>query len=369
MLRVLPPLVRYAPRASMAAAGTVVKPLLRMQPRWLQPNPSTAVRRLSSRPPPEQREEEKKASQKILEPRPNQVSAKSSVRHVFEESQSSGGGDPNPGGGLKHDIGIVKDSFRLSKVPRESHILGLAGTLPYMATSLSTVFLAWDLNKEIPTGNVLYDAVFINHDTARYLLDLIEPIQLGYGAIIISFLGAIHWGLEYAEKAPERHRTRFRYGMGVVASAVAWPTLFMPFEYALTAQFMAFIALYFADSRAAARGWAPSWYGMYRFLLTAMVGFAILISLVVRASISQHARLSTQGLSSTMTAPGIADHSTNWAKLEAEEKARIKKEKEKKEREQMRAEKPEDEKNSTKEDAKNSKQKDKRQQNKDAAKE
>jgi hypothetical protein len=62
-----------------------------------------------------------------------------------------------------------------------------------MATSLSTVFLAWDLGKELPTGNSLYDAVFINHDTAQRLLDLLQPIQLGYGAVIISFLGAIHW--------------------------------------------------------------------------------------------------------------------------------------------------------------------------------
>ena len=33
----------------------------------------------------------------------------------------------------------------------------------------------------------------MNHDTAQYLLSVIEPLQLGYGAIIISFLGAIHW--------------------------------------------------------------------------------------------------------------------------------------------------------------------------------
>lgn len=88
---------------------------------------------------------------------------------------------------------IVRDTFRLSRVPRESHILGLAGTLPYLATSLSTVFLAWDLNKELPTGNAFYDAIFVNHETAQYLLSVIEPLQLGYGAVIISFLGAIHW--------------------------------------------------------------------------------------------------------------------------------------------------------------------------------
>jgi hypothetical protein len=87
----------------------------------------------------------------------------------------------------------VKDTFTFTDVPRESRILGLAGTLPYLGTSLSTVFLAWDLNKNIPSGNAFYDAIMIDHETAKHLLSVVEPIQLGYGAVIISFLGAIHW--------------------------------------------------------------------------------------------------------------------------------------------------------------------------------
>lgn len=78
-------------------------------------------------------------------------------------------------------------------MPREPRILGLAGTLPYPATSLSTLFLAWDLSKELPTGNALYDAIFVSHETAQSLLSVIEPLQLGYGAVIISFIGATHW--------------------------------------------------------------------------------------------------------------------------------------------------------------------------------
>lgn len=237
-------------------------------------------------------------------------------------------------GELKHDINIVKDTFRFKSVPRESHILGLAGTLPYMGTSLSTVFLAWDLNKEWPTGNAFYDTIFVDHETAKYLLSIIEPLQLGYGAVIISFLGAIHWGLEYAEKEPLRERTRFRYGMGLAASIIAWPTLFLPVEYALTTQFMAFVALYFADSRAATRGWAPQWYGTYRFLLTAMVGLAIFISLVGRAKIGQGDSLSGHGLSDNFSRSGIADTKTNWTKLEEEEKERVKREKKKKAKEE-----------------------------------
>ncbi|KAL5610901.1 hypothetical protein FOBRF1_007018 [Fusarium oxysporum] len=277
------------------------------------------------------RKREREAQQENLKSNPSKVSTQSSVRHVVEESQPPNNADHEMAGDLKHDIDIIKDAFRFKSVPRESHILGLAGTLPYLGTSLSTLFLSWDLNKQWPTGNSFYDTIFVDHETAKCLLSVIEPIQLGYGAVIISFLGAIHWGLEYAEKQPLRERTLFRYGMGLASSIIAWPTLFLPVEYALTTQFMAFVALYFADSRAATRGWAPHWYGTYRFLLTAMVGLAIFLSLVGRANIKRGETLSSQGLSNRMRATGLADHKTNWAKLEQDEKERLRKEKKKKE--------------------------------------
>ncbi|KAG9503302.1 hypothetical protein J7337_006145 [Fusarium musae] len=293
-------------------------------------------------PPPKQPidiEAERKRGQELLQSNPSVVSSKSSVANAASTAQGSKSADQDMTNELKHDIDVVKDTFTFTDVPRESSILGLAGTLPYLGTSLSTVFLAWDLNKPIPTGNTFYDAIMIDHETAKYLLSVIEPLQLGYGAVIISFLGAIHWGLEYAEKQPLRERTRFRYGMGLAASIVAWPTLMLPVEYALTSQFMAFVALYFADSRAATKGWAPRWYGSYRFLLTAMVGFAIFISLIGRAKIKQGDAITAKGLSDNFARSGIADHSTNWEKLEAEEKARRRKQKEEEEKKAKEEEK------------------------------
>ncbi|PCD34824.1 hypothetical protein AU210_007419 [Fusarium oxysporum f. sp. radicis-cucumerinum] len=279
---------QFLPRASIA-------PLLRQQ-RAAYSSKSDE----ENPPPPKQPidiEAERKRGQELLQSNPSVVSSKSSVANAASTAQGSKSADQDMTSELKHDIDVVKDTFTFTDVPRESSILGLAGTLPYLGTSLSTVFLAWDLNKPIPTGNSFYDAIMIDHETAKYLLSALEPIQLGYGAVIISFLGAIHWGLEYAEKQPLRERTRFRYGMGLAASIVAWPTLMLPVEYALTSQFMAFVALYFADSRAATKGWAPRWYGSYRFLLTAMVGFAIFISLIGRAKIKQGDAITAKGLS------------------------------------------------------------------------
>ena len=172
----------------------------------------------------------------------------------------------------------------------------------------------------------------------------LEPIQLGYGAIIISFLGAVHWGMEYAEKVADPARARFRYGLGVMAPIMAWPTLFLPVPFALTGQFAAFVALYFADARATVRGWAPAWYSTYRFALTAVVGVAIAISLIGRAKVGD-AKPRLTGLSEKFHEHrGEESYSEKWAELEEKEVEKQKKEAEKKRKEEEKERKEEEKK-------------------------
>ncbi|WQF80951.1 hypothetical protein CDEST_05965 [Colletotrichum destructivum] len=281
---------------------------------------------------------EKEIAQKKLEPRPEEVSAESSTRKFWEPAPANPQNDENLSGGLEKEVNIVRDTFNLSEVPREPYALGLAGTLPYLATSLSTVYLTWDLNVEWPSSSTFANNVFMNHESAQYWLNLLEPIQLGYGAIIISFLGAVHWGMEYAEKTPHPRRTPFRYGMGVLAPMIAWPSLLMPIEYALTSQFAAFTFLYLADVRAKNKGWTPQWYGVYRFVLTAIVGVSIFVSLVGRTKVGNAQPHIGQGLAESMH-KGKSDESRDWGKLEEEEKKRLRKEKEEEEKEKKAEEK------------------------------
>lgn len=100
----------------------------------------------------------------------------------------------------------------------------------------------------------------------------------------MSCLGTIHWGLEWAGYGGN-HGFR-RYAIGVITPAVAWPTILLPPTSALIVQFFAFNFLYYADTRAARRGWAPPWYGTYRFVLTFIVGASIVISLIGRSQIT-----------------------------------------------------------------------------------
>ncbi|KAH8766085.1 hypothetical protein F5883DRAFT_97176 [Diaporthe sp. PMI_573] len=231
---------------------------------------------------------EKELAQKKLESHPEQVTEDSSTRASYEGPQTRPS-DPNTTEGVKQDLTRLKDALSLGQVPPISYQLGLAGTLPYLGTSLATTYLSWNLNTEWPSQSQFVNHFLMNHESANYYLHLLEPIQVGYGAVIISFLGAIHWGLEYAEKQPDKARTTFRYGLGVLAPVLAWPTMIMPVSYALTSQFGAFIFMYFADARATTRGWAPSWYGTYRFVLTAIVGLSLFISLVGREKIGADA--------------------------------------------------------------------------------
>lgn len=58
----------------------------------------------------------------------------------------------------------------------------MAGVLPYLATSLSTVYLAWDINHAALTGS----GFLMSGATAETLLHIVEPIQIGYGAVVSS---------------------------------------------------------------------------------------------------------------------------------------------------------------------------------------
>jgi hypothetical protein len=129
---------------------------------------------------------------------------------------------------------------------------------------------------------------------------------------IISFLGAIHWGLEYAGYGGNHSYRRYAYG--VIAPAVAWPTIFMPVEYALITQFLAMIFQYFSDAKATVRGWCPPWYNTYRFVLTFFAGASIVLSLIGRGQI-------IKSDAKTKRPVGYADHDhdAQWKALEREE--------------------------------------------------
>ncbi|KAL4921755.1 hypothetical protein BDW62DRAFT_116590 [Aspergillus aurantiobrunneus] len=182
--------------------------------------------------------------------------------------------------GIKGDAKVIKETFSLEAVPKDALYLGMAGVVPYLATSLETVYLAYEINHANATG----DGLIFSGQSAELALHMLESVQIGYGAVILSFLGAVHWGLEWAGYGGRSGYRR--YAAGVIAPAVAWPTLLLPVEHALITQFLAFTFLYYNDARASVKGLAPQWYSMYRFVLTFIVGASIVATLVGREQIS-----------------------------------------------------------------------------------
>lgn len=93
--------------------------------------------------------------------------------------------------GVKSDWATVKETFSMADVPKESLYLGLAGLLPYAATSLSTVALAYDINHAHIYGN----GILFTPELAHQLLDIITPVQIGFGAVVSIHQALIDRGL------------------------------------------------------------------------------------------------------------------------------------------------------------------------------
>lgn len=123
---------------------------------------------------------EEKIGEAVLKPHPDDVSLASSTVPVEMGGKKQTDGDADMFGAIKADFVTIKETFSLDEVPRESLYIGAAGVIPYAATSLSTVYLAYDINHAHDHGSGL----LFSPETAHQLLDYITPIQIGYGAVV-----------------------------------------------------------------------------------------------------------------------------------------------------------------------------------------
>lgn len=75
---------------------------------------------------------------------------------------------------------MIREAVALKEVPRNAYYLGMAGVLPYLATSCSTVYLAYCINHAPRYGAHL----LLSPHYAHEYLALLEPIQIGFGASV-----------------------------------------------------------------------------------------------------------------------------------------------------------------------------------------
>lgn len=98
-----------------------------------------------------------------------------------------------------------------------------------------------------------------------------------YGAVILSFLGGIHWGLaiSVAGTADQKGVSYRRLTISVVPSLVAWCALLLPTGATLPVLAAAFAVMLAVDWRLAEKAEAPSWYPKLRWPLTTAVVFSL----------------------------------------------------------------------------------------------
>ncbi|KAG9318658.1 hypothetical protein JVU11DRAFT_751 [Chiua virens] len=172
----------------------------------------------------------------------------------------------------------VKDSFIgittavATTVPTPYLVMGLAGGLPYIASAGTTVYLSYQAG--LATAGTLTN---IDPGVALTILDQALNFQVTYGAVLLSFLGALHWGMEFAGLGGYKGYPRLI--LGVSPAVIAWSTIALQPTSALLCQWLGFTALWYADNRATAAGWTPKWYSQYRFYLSILVGTCIIGSL------------------------------------------------------------------------------------------
>ena len=104
-----------------------------------------------------------------------------------------------------------------------------------------------------------------------YVTDALS-VLIAYAAIILSFMGAIHWGM--AMSATDKGHSQFMI-VSVIPALAAWVALITPVIPALVILLFGFIALYLYDSAVEKSQDFPAWYVPMRRDLTIVVTFCL----------------------------------------------------------------------------------------------
>lgn len=145
---------------------------------------------------------------------------------------------------------------RKHTIPPTALVLGLAGLIPFIGAALA--------------------AALLNEDLAEQ-----GTLALGtYGAVILSFLGGVKWGVLINDKAGLKLRTPIF--LSVVPSLIAWIALLLPTIAMLSLLAAAMVFQYFLDTESVHQKKLPQWYGQLRLILTTGAVLSLLVGLIAQ---------------------------------------------------------------------------------------
>lgn len=99
---------------------------------------------------------------------------------------------------------------------------------------------------------------------------LLSNALYAYGAIILSFVGALHWGFAMSLRSLNDHQRTAAFIWSVVPALLAWPALLMPPLLAAPLLLAGFVANYLRDRHLDRQAELPAWYLPLRFRLSSV---------------------------------------------------------------------------------------------------
>lgn len=142
------------------------------------------------------------------------------------------------------------DSFK-TIIPPIVAWLGYGGLLPFVALAAA----AW---------------VDSNHSS------LCRDALVGYGAVILSFVGALHWGFAMSQSDMTTNQRTHSFVWSVVPSLLAWIALLMTPKYAVMLLVAGFLIHFWQDRRLVQLVNLPAWYLPLRLKLTLVACVSLL---------------------------------------------------------------------------------------------
>jgi amino acid transporter len=108
---------------------------------------------------------------------------------------------------------------------------------------------------------------------------------VGYGAIILGFLGGVHWGFTLSDKGDD-DAVRSRLLLGVAPALVGWAAVILSIVtepvFSLILLTAGFIGAVVVETRAHRRGLMPDGYLMLRWVISVVVILILTIVTVLR---------------------------------------------------------------------------------------
>jgi len=101
-----------------------------------------------------------------------------------------------------------------------------------------------------------------------------------YAAVILSFVGAVHWGIAMLHPDMSEQDQSVFMTWSVVPALVGWVSLLLPEKTGLLLLITTFVIQYAADRQLALRFRVPSWYLRLRIGLTSVAVLCLLLALI-----------------------------------------------------------------------------------------